>query len=63
MDGNFQLKRLKCAGNNIGEPLIKDQFIMKQEQYDEWINLYGKQSINGQVSKSWFLYPIYNYTK
>jgi hypothetical protein len=52
MDGNFQLKRLKCAGNNIGEPLIKDQFIMKQEQYDEWINLYGKQSINGQVSKS-----------
>ena len=63
LDGNFQLRRLKC-GNDISEPLIKDRFIMKQEQYDEWINSYDssryKQSINSQVSSNFakFLYSI-----
>ena len=57
LDGNFQLRRLKCAGNDIGVPLIKDRFIMKQEQYDEWINSHDlsqhKQSINNsQVSSN-----------
>ena len=68
LDGNFQLRRLKCAGNDIGVPLIKDRFIMKQEQYDEWINSHyssrHKQPINNsQVSSNFCLifYILYNY--
>ncbi|PKY60134.1 hypothetical protein RhiirA4_517405 [Rhizophagus irregularis] len=37
LDGNFQLRRLKCAGNDFDDRLIKEQFIMKQEEYDEWL--------------------------
>src|ERR1700732_1045045 len=33
---NDQLRKLQCAGNDINDQLIKDQFIMKHEQYDEW---------------------------
>ncbi|CAB4482642.1 unnamed protein product [Rhizophagus irregularis] len=37
LDGNFQLRRLKCAGNDINDQLVKDQFIIKQKQFDEWM--------------------------
>ena len=54
MDENFQLKRLKCAGNDIGEPLIKERYIMKQEYYDQWVNSQGsfKYKHNIQVSSN-----------
>ena len=59
LDGNFQLRRLKCAGNNIGEQLIKDQFIMRQEQYDQWVNLHDQRPMNSQVSKKKFFKALF----
>ncbi|PKC68378.1 hypothetical protein RhiirA1_457291, partial [Rhizophagus irregularis] len=36
LDANFQLKRMKSAGSNIGERIIEESFILNQNKYDEW---------------------------
>jgi len=55
LDGNFQLRRLKCAGNDIDDQLVKDRFIMKQKQFDEWIithDSFWNKSNKNQVCKN-----------
>ncbi|CAB4491585.1 unnamed protein product [Rhizophagus irregularis] len=37
LDANFQLKRMKSAGSNIGERIIEESFILNQNKYDEWV--------------------------
>jgi hypothetical protein len=50
LDGNFQLRRMKNAGSNIGERIISESFIVNQNQYDEWaqssINISSSSSVN-----------------
>ena len=37
MDGNFQLRRLKSAGNDIGHRLIVDDYIKTFDEYQNWL--------------------------
>lgn len=47
MDANFQLKRMKSAGSNIGERIIEESFILNQNKYDEWVqNSINLSSLN-----------------
>ncbi|CAB4496102.1 unnamed protein product [Rhizophagus irregularis] len=47
LDANFQLKRMKSAGSNIGERIIEESFILNQNKYDEWVqNSINLSSLN-----------------
>ena len=37
LDGNFQLRRLKSAGNDIGHRLIEDNYIKTFDDYQNWL--------------------------
>ena len=47
-DGNFQLRRLKSAGNDIGHRLIEDNYIKTFDDYQNWLAKYYN-SINVQT--------------
>ena len=36
-DGNFQLRRLKSAGNNYEDRLINNKFIISENVFSNWI--------------------------
>ncbi|GES96263.1 hypothetical protein GLOIN_2v1886648 [Rhizophagus clarus] len=48
LDANFQLKRMKSAGSDIGERLIDELFILNQNKYDDW----AQSSINIRSSSN-----------
>ena len=37
LDGNFQLRRLKSAGNDIGHRLVNDNYIKTFDEYQNWL--------------------------